>query len=248
VSYVAIGRTPSGENIVLKINFPDPASALEGVALEHWAGHGAVRLLAEDVDDRAMLLERCLPGHSLWDEPEVEATASIERVISRLWSNPASELRLETLEHAAARWSIELNAAFSKAHEPFETSLLNEALHFMTTARPPSETDVVLHQDLHGGNVVRRGGEWVAIDPKPLRGEREFDLASFIRDRRDDLWAHPDPESIVRTRLDVLSDRLGLDRGRARGWALSHALAWGYDSSGEFYPEQVQAARLIARC
>ena len=42
-------------------------------------------------------------------------------------------------------------------------------------------------------------------------------------------------------RLDYLVDRLSLDRDRARGWALAHALAWNGS------PEMIEAARLLAR-
>ena len=39
---------------------------------------------------------------------------------------------------------------------------------------------VVLHQDFHGGNVLRAAREpWLAIDPKPLVGEREFDTRGW---------------------------------------------------------------------
>ena len=68
---------------------------------------------------------------------------------------------------------------------------------------------------------------WLAIDPKPLVGEREFDLASLIRDRR---WAIS--EELVRSRLELCSAELGLDRERMRGWAIVHALAWGIDDDG----------------
>ena len=84
---------------------------------------------------------------------------------------------------------------------------------------------VVLHQDLHGGNVLRaERSPWLAIDPKPLVGEREFDLASLIRDTRERI-----DERLVRRRLDLLSELLGLDRERMRCWALVHALAWGVE-------------------
>ena len=82
----------------------------------------------------------------------------------------------------------------------------------------------VVHQDLQGSNVLRSERGWLAIDPKPLLGEREFDLASLIRDRR---YAF-DP-AVVRRRLDRLTEALGLDRERTRLWAIAHARAWGGD-------------------
>jgi streptomycin 6-kinase len=41
---------------------------------------------------------------------------------------------------------------------------------------------VLVNQDLHADNILRAEREpWLAIDPKPLLGEREFGLAPVIR-------------------------------------------------------------------
>ena len=61
---------------------------------------------------------------------------------------------------------------------------------------------MVVHQDFHGGNVLRAQREqWLVIDPKPLVGERAFDAASLLRDRRDELARDPEPARRVRSRL-----------------------------------------------
>jgi streptomycin 6-kinase len=62
----------------------------------------------------------------------------------------------------------------------------------------------------------------LAIDPKPLVGEREFDVASLIRDRR------PTTKETMERRLSYLVERLSLDPERTRGWAIAHALAWDH--------------------
>lgn len=89
---------------------------------------------------------------------------------------------------------------------------------------------VVLHQDLHGGNVLldaERG--WLAVDPKPLAGDPAFDAASLLRDRRSWLLREPHPERLVARRLDVLAAELGHDRERLGAWGIGHALAWGLE-------------------
>jgi streptomycin 6-kinase len=63
-------------------------------------------------------------------------------------------------------------------------------------------------------------------------GEREFDTASFLRDRRDELARDPGSVRRVRRRLDLLAAELDLDRERMRGWGIAHALAWGLDDDG----------------
>jgi streptomycin 6-kinase len=128
---------------------------------------------------------------------------------------------------------------------PWPRALLDEALGLCTelTADPPPA--VVCHQDAHGGNMLQRGDEWVVIDPKPLVGDREFDLASSLRDRRGWLLSQPDPERIVRRRLDRFVAELGVDRARARGWGIVHALAWGTDET-MVYEDNVACAQLLA--
>ncbi|PWU59961.1 aminoglycoside phosphotransferase, partial [Micromonospora globispora] len=53
---------PDGTPAVLKLQYPDDDSVHEATALAHWAGRGAVRLLAHDAERRALLVERCVPG------------------------------------------------------------------------------------------------------------------------------------------------------------------------------------------
>jgi Streptomycin 6-kinase len=91
---------------------------------------------------------------------------------------------------------------------------------------------VVLHQDLHAGNILGSGRGWLAIDPKPLVGDPAFDATSMLRDRRDELEHDAQAGRVIRTRLDTLAELLELDRERLRGWGVVHALAWGVDEGG----------------
>jgi streptomycin 6-kinase len=248
VSYVAPGRLVSGASVVLKINYPHRESEHEPHALSHWQGRGAVELVEAWPERNALLLERCNPGRMLWDEPEDYATEVMIGVFHNLWEKPAPEAPFKSLADEANSWSEHLAAAWLKAGKPFERELVDEAIEFMATAGGRSPDDVVLHQDLHGGNVLLNKGNWVVIDPKPIVGERAFDLASYIRDRRDELMDDEGAQETVRRRLNGLCSGLNVDVERARGWALAHALAWGFESDGEFLDGHVVAARLIANC
>jgi streptomycin 6-kinase len=201
VSYCA----PAGA-AVLKINFPEWETAQEADALAHWDGNGAVRLLARDDERNALLMERCRPGTSLWQLPDEEATELAANVLARIWSRPApAEHPFTTLAEAVERWVP-----------------LDEATRAMLRELATTQGEqVVLHQDFQGSNVLLSERGWLALDPKPLVGEREFDLASLVRDRRFDF----DPRRVVE-RLDFLAAELGLDRDRARLWAIGHAVAW----------------------
>jgi streptomycin 6-kinase len=234
-----------GDRAVLKVNFPERESEHEADALECWSGAGAVRLLARDDSRRALLVERCDPGTQLWEEPDDLAIGIVTGVLEQLWRAPAPVEPFRRLADEASRWADELPARWESAGRPFERGLVDEAVAFIRGAVAEPGDPVVLHQDLHGGNVLRSERGWLAIDPKPLVGEREFDTASLLRDRRKELATDPEPSARVRRRLDLLSERLDLDRERVCGWALAHALAWGYERD-RFLNEHVLVAQAIA--
>jgi streptomycin 6-kinase len=234
ISLVVPAQLPDGMEVVLKINFPKPESEHEADALAHWDGTGAAVLLAADPERRALVVERCRPGTELWDvADEEEANRVAGDLLRRLWRPLAPGHPFRPLDLEAARWAEELPGRWERFGRPFEPPLLDEAVSFLARVGPSQGEQVVLHQDFHGGNVLRAQREpWLAIDPKPLAGEREFDTASPLRDRRDELECEPNPARRVRRRLDALSEQLELDRERMRGWAVAHALAWGLEESG----------------
>jgi streptomycin 6-kinase len=243
VSLVVPSRLAGGGDAVLKVNFPEPESEHEADALASWDGNGAARLLAHDTGRRALLVERCIPGTQLWEvEDEEEANAIAAGVLGRLWeAPPGGEFRL--LAREAARWAESLPDRWETAGRPFDRTLLDEAVGFLR-AQPHPGDEVLLHQDLHGGNILRSARGWLAIDPKPLVGERAFDVASLLRDRREALASEPDAAGRMRRRLDFFSDRLELDRERVRGWGIAHALAWGFEGS-RVLSGHVESARLL---
>jgi streptomycin 6-kinase len=226
VSFVLRATCADGTPAVLKLTAPfDEEGAHEAAALRHWHGAGAVGLLREDPSHGAMLLEWCEPGTRLWDvADDVEATRAAAGVL-RLLHDPPPAGPFERLATAATRWAAGLPAAWEAQGRPVDRMTLDEAL---TACRDLAawEAAVLLHQDLHGGNVVRSHRGWLAIDPKPLVGDPAFDVASLLRDRRWLLGGGGDLAR-VRRRLDVLRDELGLDRERMRLWGVVHALAWG---------------------
>ena len=89
------------------------------------------------------------------------------------------------------------------------------------------DATVLVHQDLHGDNVLAARREpWLAIDPKPLLADREFSLSPIIRSNE---FGHSRAE--VLGRLDRLSSEHGLDRDRARRWCFGQTLAWSIEGT-----------------
>lgn len=216
---------PAGD-VFLKLSLPDEESEHEAEALARWNGVGAVQLVARDDERRAMLVERLRPATQLWALPDDEATEIAAGVLEELWVPAAEPFR--RLEDAAARWAEELPG------RGLDRELVEPAVAFLREAGATQRESLLLHQDLHGGNVLLSERGWLAIDAKPLVGEREFDVASLIRDRR------PTSKRRMERRLAFLVDRLQLDPERTRGWAIAHAIAWNGDA------EMIECARYLS--
>jgi streptomycin 6-kinase len=256
VSFVAPAVLAGGTQAVLKVNFPDAESEHEAGALAAWGGVGAVRLLADDPQRRALLVERCLPGTQLSAVArEEQANAAAAAVLRALWRPPPDGHRFRTLAGEARRWAAELPVRWERHDRPVDRAVVDAAVGWTRELLDTGAAGdgVVLHQDLHGGNVLRAErafreptGGWLAIDPKPLAGERAFDAASLLRDRRPELATDPRPVARMRRRLDQLAEALELDRERMRRWAVVHALAWGMEDD-RCFPDIVACADWLHR-
>jgi streptomycin 6-kinase len=227
-------RTADGGEAVLKVQRADRESEHEAAALELWGGEGAVRLLEHDPDRGALLLERCRPGTTLGELEPDAALGVVIGLLPRLWK-PAGEPFTPLADEAAA-WTDDLPETWERAGQPFERWLLDTALDSLRTLAASQGERALLDQDLHSGNVLRAEREpWLVIDPKPLAGEREFSLAPLVRDE-----AFGEPRAV----LDRACGELGLDRERARGWALGQTVAWSIQD-GEVLPSHVEVARAL---
>ncbi|MHB1243433.1 MAG: aminoglycoside phosphotransferase family protein [Gaiellaceae bacterium] len=196
-SYVA----GAGDDAVLKVTPPEDDEADEEAdALDLWAGDGAVPLLRSDRRRRGLLLERARPGTDLSRLPEDEATRLAVEVGLRLW-RPAT---------APFRWIGDHVPRWLESAEGDLGARARELYASLDVGR-----DTLVHGDFHHHNVLRSERGWIAIDPKPMLGEPEYDVPSF-------LW-NPLP---CRLRVEHLEARLaafaaaGLDEERMRVWTV----------------------------
>jgi len=199
---------------VLKVTPPwDDEADEEANALALWAGESAVPLLRHDPARRALLLGRARPGDDLASLGEDEATAIAVGVGRRLW-RPAG-LPFRWIGDHVPRW-------LERPEEGPGRRLLPAARRLFADLDVGRTT--LVHGDFHHHNLLSSGDGYVAIDPKPMLGEPEFDVAPF-------LW---NPIG-YRMRRDVTERRLvafaaaGLDEERMRAWAVIRGSYLGAD-------------------
>ena len=229
--------TAEGEQAVLKFQHPHRESEHEAAALELWDGDGAIRLLDSEPDEDTLLLERCVPGTPLSAAGGEAALGVFVELLPRLWKPAGAPFG--TLAAEAVWWSDSLAETWERFGRPFERRLLDAALEALLELPHTQGEQVLLHQDLHGDNVLAAEREpWLAIDPKPLVGEREFGIAPIVRSRE---LGHSRRD--VLHRFDLLVSELGLDRDRARGWTIGQTIAWAFD--GEHRQTHAETARWL---
>jgi streptomycin 6-kinase len=218
VGWAARATRVDGTEAVIKINYPHREAVHEADALRLIGGDGAVRLLESAPEHDALLLERAEPGTPLWELPDEEGIPIAASLLTRTSRPLGEDHPFDRLADEAARWAMTLPPRWADLAMQLGASI---------------EEEVLVSQDFHQGNILRAEREpWLAIDPKPLAGEHEFGAAALLRDRRWEIDAET-----VRRRFDFLSERLGLERGRMRGWGIVHALAWGHPREAKLIAE-----------
>ncbi|MGK5730830.1 aminoglycoside phosphotransferase family protein [Streptomyces sp. URMC 124] len=225
-SVVVLAHRADGTGAVLKLEVPGEAAALEGAALAQWNGLGAARVLEAEPAEGALLLERLRAGVSLRSLAEQKAVLEATATLQRLWVRPADDHPFTSV----ADHTLELARAMrERRDEPWATdarAVVDEALELRDAlaadAGAGTEEPVsLLHGRYEQGKVL--AGErapWLAVGPRPLVGERAYDLAWLARDRVDTLMASPGAAAIARRRVAKLADALDVDRDRLRGWTL----------------------------
>lgn len=238
VSIVFPAKRPDGSLAVLKIQYPHAESEHEAEALRRWNGQAAIKLFDFEEENHALLLEKCEPGGHLAAMAAEPALEVFTQILPLLWVTAGKPFR--TLADEAEGWIQALPANWERAGRPFEMALLEGAMDAIDLLRNTQGEQVLIHQDLHGDNVLSAQREpWLAIDPKPLVGERELSLAPIIRGYE---FGHSRRHAIGR--LDKLASTLGLDRERARLWAVGQTLAWGFEGTVG-YKKHMETARWL---
>jgi len=192
-----------------------------GEVLAAFAGKGVVRIL-ESVHG-AVLLERLRPGDSLAGlaigGDDDRATAILADIMSRM-SPGAAPGSCPTVQE----WGEALTRHASSDDGPIPRPVLEEARRVHSRMAETQSRPRLLHGDLHHYNVLRddeRG--WLAIDPKGVAGEPEYEVGASLRNpyERPDLFTD---RSVIERRVHRFASELHLDAGRILAWAFTQAV------------------------
>ncbi|MBO1739056.1 aminoglycoside phosphotransferase family protein [Leifsonia sp. TF02-11] len=214
--------------------------AAGGRVLRWWAGRGAAAVLAADGD--ALVLERAGGDRDLaalaasGTHGDETATRILCRAAVRL--HAVDDLPRPEGLVGLRRWFVEL-FEHAAAHPTDRGGLFARAAIEAQALLAERAADVVLHGDLHHGNVLdfgdaESGGRgWLAIDPKHIHGDPAFDFANILCNPDREI-AHA-PGRLERT-VSIIADETGIDERRMLRWTLAWAglsAAWSERSGGD---------------
>lgn len=225
VGAVLAVTTIEGDDAVLKAGFPHHEAVGEALGLEAWAPQLAPGILRQDAQRWALLLERVRPGTPLSRAAlsADEAIAASGDLLRALHSNPAPA-EVPRIRDVVGVWLGTARQTLGRVRvDPAEIDAVRRGLSDATALLDSDSGGALLHGDANPGNILlAAGGRWVAIDPKPMTGDAEFDLGP-LASQLDDPWDHSDPVAVLEPRMRELVDRVGGDWYRAVRWAAARA-------------------------
>ena len=197
------------DRFVLKIHAERDEYRYEAAALRAWSAVPAAVRVAED-DGHSLLLERAdgVSLESTWD-------AARDDVDTYALAGVMRELRLPCRDAGLPHVRDWLGALRTR-----RPGLPTERARAMADDLLASaDADVLLHGDLHHGNVLRdASGRLTVIDPKGVLGDPAFEVGAMLRNPMTRFLDAPDPAALIRRRLDICADVLDADRDRLRAW------------------------------
>jgi streptomycin 6-kinase len=224
-AYVAEARTADGEPAVLKLIVPrDGAAAANEITVLRLAdGDGCARLLRDDVDRNALLLERL--GRSLYelDLPIRRRHEILCDVAARIWRR-APDCGLPTGADKG-RWLAEfIVTTWESLGRPCSERTVDHALACAAhrTAAHDDERARLVHGDVHQWNTLEAATGFALVDPDGLLADPEYDLGIIMRE---------DPVELLRdgplARARWLAARTGLDAATIWEWGIIERLSTG---------------------
>lgn len=204
--------------------------------LQHYAGRGAVTLLAADKARYAMLLAYVTPGTTLHAGVRDDDTASIiaaQLMLQSIAPAPAGHTLLHSTDWA--KGFVTLQTVLGSDCTPFARADVSWAQQIFQELGEGS-THYALHGDLHHDNIVQHGDKWVIIDPHGVVcADPAFECGAFLRNPHNLLHNHHDVVALTKRRIALMSEILATPAQRIAHWNFAQmvlAAWWCYEDSG----------------
>ena len=229
----------SDRNVMLKVA-RIAEEARGGQVLAWWAGTAgtagtaaAAAAVVYVVTDQAILMDRASGQRDL----TAMCRAGLDDEVTHILCDTIASLHNVPDSSSASADVVPLSLWFhdlieTEAAQP-QTDNLHRAVALARELLESSAADkhVVLHGDIHHGNILDFDGQWRAIDPKGLFGARTFDYANIFCNPETDVAL-----SNFDRRLAIVSEHVGADVDTVRAWVIAWcalSVTWTAKSGGQ---------------
>ena len=245
-SLIGFGRR-GPTSVVLKIIKQRGDEWSSGAVVRAFAGRGVVH--AHDFDDGALLLDQLSPGTSLASvataEGDESATSIIADVIRQMDGTPASPACADVMD-----WYRGFDRYLVSGDQRLPRPLIEDARARFASLASSERRPRLLHGDLQHYNILfDRAKGWLAIDPKGVVGEVEYEVGAMLRNptERPELYVSA---TTVARRITQLSGLLDIDPRRTLEWGYAQAVlsaVWCIEDGQEIAAESpvVRLAHVI---
>jgi streptomycin 6-kinase len=230
-AFVSEAVTSDGQPVALKIPIARIAKAdRERSLLQVASGRGYARLLREDANSGAMLLERLGPQLATLGAPSDEQIRIICQTLQSAWARLPRSARYPTGAEKAAEIVSYISMAWPKLGRPCSERVIEIALRFAEARRDafdPADS-VLAHGDAHAWNTLLdpTTNEYKFVDPDGLFIERAHDLSISMREWSAELLAG-DPVALAWKRCALLSRLTSVPESAIWQWAFIERLVNG---------------------
>ncbi|KQX64900.1 MULTISPECIES: aminoglycoside phosphotransferase family protein [unclassified Paenibacillus] len=234
-NFVAPAIREDGTEVVIKLVVPGDEFVSEVETLKLYNGNGIVKIIDVDIAKGILILERLIPGQTLASlENEEEAAHIASQVMKKLWiPAPSNSSSIPTTMNMEEKL-INIYKRNTEGLGPITKEILQEAVDTYRSMNAMPDKPFLLHGDLHHYNILMAAREpWLAIDPKGLIGDREYDVIQYLLNK----LPIGDSTHVIEKRIDIFVKELNLDKKRLISWGFAHsvlATCWSVQEDGRY--------------
>jgi len=232
-NYVARANTNVNQPVILKISCDEKSISHEIQALKYFDGSGSIQLIALNEKYHALLLQQAIPGTTLKSLYPSQVEYVMDRYIDTMRKLHDKRLSNNDNYRHISDW---LMAIDNLKNHSCPSHLVKKAIALKNELLASMTIEIFLHGDLHHDNILKDGDHWLAIDPKGIVGEPEFEIAAFDFMYINELANMDDVKSIFEARVKLLAQKAHLNPQRIKGWVFVRLIlmaAWHVEDNGD---------------
>ncbi|KTD42866.1 aminoglycoside phosphotransferase family protein [Legionella parisiensis] len=232
-NYVAKAVLDDDQPVVIKISYDKKSIENEKQALMNLDSQGSIKLIDYNSKYHALLIQQAIPGISLKSLYPAQMDYVMDCYVQTMQKLHNKHVPKKQNVYHIADW---LKALDMPASKQIPAPILNRAIDLRNKLLSSQESLVFLHGDLHHDNILKHGSAWLAVDPKGVVGEAEFEIAAFDFMYITELATTVNVKKIFAERIDLLAQKSNLDGQRIKDWVFVRLVlmaAWQIEDNSD---------------